>query len=166
MRKKELQTSQAAAYQIVDACEYATIAMCGEDGAPYCVPISPVRIGQALYFHGARRGKKASLLQQPVRVCISCVSYAQRVEKKFTESFDSAILFGEAVPVEDAEEKRQALLALCQRYAPSRMKAAGRAVERGLNAAAVWRVQIQEITGKQKRFDEAGKPILPEQAAE
>lgn len=161
MRRKSLQTSQATACQVVDQCEYAVLSMCDGD-MPYGVPVSIVRVGQTLYFHGAKRGKKANVLKRNSRVCVTCVSDARRVEEKLTEAFTSAIIFGTAELVEDEAEKRQALLALCQRHAPSNKNAA-RAVERGLAATAVWRIQIQEITGKQKQFDENGKPIPPKQ---
>ena len=51
MRRKDRQRTCAFAQQVLDACMYATLAMTDMQGRPYCVPINPVREGDALYFH-------------------------------------------------------------------------------------------------------------------
>ena len=58
MIKKQCERSEAFAWDVVDRAPYAVLALSDTDGTPYCVPISPVRRGKAVYFHCAAVGKK------------------------------------------------------------------------------------------------------------
>ena len=55
-----------------------------------------------------------------------------------------------AAEVEDPSEKSAALRALCQKVTPDHMEGFEAAVEQSLNVTAVWKVHMEEITGKAK----------------
>ena len=42
MRLKDLERDEAFAWEVLKKAPYATLAMTGADGAPYCVPINHV----------------------------------------------------------------------------------------------------------------------------
>ena len=151
MRRKDRQMPEAFAWEVVDRCEYAVLGMTAEDGTPYCLPVTVVRDGQRVYFHSAMEGRKARCLRSSPRVCLTCVGENQVLPERYTTLYASAVAFGRAEELTDAEEKTEALRLLCQRYAPEHMDAFDRAIAASLGRTAVWRIQVEEITGKSNR---------------
>ena len=74
MRRKEREVKERAAIEeILRACKVCRLAMNGEDGVPYVVPLNfgytwsgeqPV-----FYLHSAQSGRKLDLLDKDARVC-------------------------------------------------------------------------------------------------
>ncbi len=159
MRRKDREMNERFALAVVDKCEYAVLSVTPLDQTPYCVPISIVRIEDAVYFHCARDGKKTDALRQNPRVCVACVGDTHRMEDEFSTEYESAILFGNASEVTDEAEKVSALRRLCERHTPLNMDAFDREIKRSLFKTAVWRITIDMISGKRKKYDENGKEI-------
>lgn len=151
MRRKERQMPEEFAWEVVDRCGYAFLAITAEDGGPYGVPVSIARGGRAIYFHSALEGRKVECLRRSPRVCLSCVGDTRVPPGKFTTLFESAVIFGTAEEVTEADEKIHALQLICQRYTPDNMEAFPEAVARSLDRTGVWRISVEEITGKAKR---------------
>ena len=150
MRRKDRERDRAFAYDVIDRCEYGVAAMAGEGGAPYCVPLSLVRLGDALYFHCALEGTKLDCLRRSPRVCVSFVASNQAAQDKFTTYFQSAIVTGTAQEVTGEAEKIAALRALCRKLTPDRMDGFDAAVSKSLKVTSVWRISMEEVTGKAK----------------
>lgn len=150
MRRKDRERDEVFARDVLDRCEYATLAMVDEEGTPYCVPISPVMVDGALCFHSARHGRKADLMRANPQVCVTAVCDTRLVPEDFTTEFASAVACGRAAEVTDDAEKVRVLRALCERYAASNMAGFGDAIERSLKRTAIWKVELEEVTGKAK----------------
>lgn len=152
MRRKDRERDQAFAYNVIDRCEYGVMAMSGEE--PYCVPLSFVRVGDALYFHCALQGRKLDLLRADPRVCVSFVTDTQPLyiadELNYTTFFRSAVVTGQAFEVTDPQEKTEALRALCQKLMPDDMADFDKAIVRSLGVTGVWGVRIEQAIGKEK----------------
>ncbi len=116
MRRKDREMSSEFALEVVDKCEYAVLSMTDLQNEPYAVPLSIVRIGSCIYFHGAKAGKKSEILATNPQVCLVCVGNVKPLEDKFTTEYESAMVFGKISKVSDKEEKTEALRALCMRY--------------------------------------------------
>lgn len=159
MRRKDREMPAEFAYMVADKCEYAVMALNDAGGEPYCVPVTIVREESRIYFHSAMEGHKTDCLKRDNRVCISCVGDTQRMKDKFTTEFESAIIKGKASEVLDEEEKIHALKILCERHTPENMADFENAIKRSLQRTAVWRVDIEEITGKRKKYDAEGKEM-------
>lgn len=151
MRRKDRREDERFAFEVLDKAEYAVISMIDEDGLPYCLPTSAVRIGERLYFHSAEDGRKTEAMTNEPNVCITAAVDVVSAEDKFTTYFKSAVIRGKAVKVTDDEEKITALKAICERFTPSNMAEFETAIERSLPRTAVWRVDILNATGKQKK---------------
>ena len=63
MRRKDRELSREDGLKIIDECEYAVISCVDDEGEIFSVPISPVRVGESIFIHGATAGCKAKLLQ-------------------------------------------------------------------------------------------------------
>lgn len=159
MRRIDREMDEKFALTVVDKCEYAVIAMVDTDGSPYCLPITIAREEDTVYFHSAKEGKKIAALKSHPSICIACVGDTCRATDKFTTEFESAILRGTAEEVKDDAEKIQALRLICQRHTPANMHQFHQAIEKSLFRTGVWKIKIQEITGKRKKYDQNGQEM-------
>lgn len=159
MRRKDREMSKDFALEVADKCEYAVLSMTDVHNAPYCVPISIVRVQQTVYFHCAKEGEKIDCLRANPQVCLACVGDTHRMPNIFTTEFESAILRGTASEVTDAQEKIAALKYLCERHTPTNMANFDSEVASSLDRTAVWKIEIESITGKRKKYDENGKEM-------
>ena len=75
MRRKDRELSREEALEIIDDCEYAVISCVDDEGEIFSVPISPVRVGESIFIHGASAGNKAKVLQNGRKVEFVCVSF-------------------------------------------------------------------------------------------
>lgn len=73
MRRSDREQSLEFSLALIDRCQHGTVAFATEDGAPYCIPLSLVRMGDKLYFHCAKEGHKTDLLRRDDRVCVTFV---------------------------------------------------------------------------------------------
>ena len=155
MRRHDREQSLEFSLALIDRCTHGVMAISTGEDTPYCLPLSFVRVDNSLYFHGAKEGRKADLLQQNPRVCITFVgedSPDLEAPSNFTTYFQSAIVTGTAVEVTQEEEKIEALRALCQKVLPQYMTGDlfDQAIAQSLPPTAVWRIDMDHITGKAK----------------
>lgn len=154
MRRKDKERDAAFAFDVLNTCDFATISMVTKGCEPYAVPISPALLNGAIYFHCAMEGTKTDVLRANPKVCVSAARDVVPFAPRFTTEYASAIAFGFAIEVTGEAEKIAALRAICERYAPSNMADFDGAIERSLKRTAIWRIDIESITGKQKVVDE------------
>ena len=148
MRRKERELTKEDAFEILDSCDYVTLSLAGEGGAPYGVSIDIVRSENSVYFHCAKEGRKIEMLKANPKVCISGVgNYSESIG--YTRYYRSAVVFGVAHIVNGVEEKKEALRLLCSVKEPNSMERFEKAVSsNSFQNVDVWRVDIEEITGK------------------
>ena len=151
VRRKDREIPRDEALAVVDKCAYATMAMVNPDGSPYCVPLSMAREGEWLYFHSALEGHKTDNLKHQNRVCICCVGDVKDLPGVFSIGFESAIINGSAAEITDREEKIRALRLISMRYTPGNMAAFDEAIQKQLDFTGVWKIHIDEISGKENK---------------
>ena len=150
MRRKDREKDAEFAYGVFDRAPYAVLAVINEDKTPYCIPVSPARIGTILYFHCAEQGQKLNCIAKDNHVCLSAVSRMKPVEGKFTIEFESAVISGTASIVQDPKEKTEALRKICEKYTPANMDHFDAACIRAEHKTLIVRIDAETITGKQK----------------
>ena len=151
VRRKDREISREEALAVADKCAFSTLATVNPDGSPYCVPLSMVRQGDCLYFHCALEGHKIDNLRHQSLVCISCVGDVKPFPEPFSLEYESAIIFGKACQVQEREEKMLALRLISERYAPDFMPVFDEYVRNTFDRTAVWKVQIDHISGKGRK---------------
>lgn len=156
MRRKDREMPKEFALMVADKCEYAVLSMVEPSGKPYCVPLSIVRANDIVYFHTAKDGHKIDCLRQCVEVCLACVGDTYRTPHQFTTEYESAIVRGTACEVSDESEKIDALRLLCEHHTPTNMEEFDEAIKRSLSRTAVWKIKINAISGKRKKYDNDG----------
>ena len=56
MRRKDREMNRDFGLMVIDKARFATLAMVTEAGKPYAIPVSPARVGDAVYIHSAQSG--------------------------------------------------------------------------------------------------------------
>lgn len=159
MRRKDREMDRAFALSVLDKCEYAVLATVTPNGAPYCIPVTIVRDRDALYLHCAHQGQKVDCLRHNPRVCLTAVGATNLIPEKFTTEYESAVVTGQAEELTSPEEKLHALHLLCLRHAGPAMDKFEDAASASLSRTGIWRVRMEEITGKRKKYDSQGNEM-------
>ena len=145
-QKRELPRVEAE--RILMEGKSGVLAVAGDEGYPYAVPMSYVYHNGDLYFHSALSGHKLDAIAREEKVSFCVVAQDSVVPEKFTTRYQSAIAFGRVCIVTDSEEKRQALMALVEKYAPDHIESGRRYLEADFNQTAVVKVTMEHLTGK------------------
>ena len=159
IRRKDREMPRNFALTIADTCAFSVMATVNPDGTPYCIPLSLARESEWLYFHCTREGHKIDNLRHQNRVCISCVGNVKVIPGEFSIEYESAIITGVASEVTVSEEKIHALELISRRYTPENMADFDNAIRRSLDITAIWKIHIDEISGKRKKLDKDGKEM-------
>jgi nitroimidazol reductase NimA-like FMN-containing flavoprotein (pyridoxamine 5'-phosphate oxidase superfamily) len=153
MRRKDREMPRNFAEAVIDTCMFGVLATVNPDGTPYGIPLSIAREGEWIYFHCAKEGRKIDNLKARNQVCLTCVGNTRIPEGLFTLEYESAVVFGTAQEVLEDAEKIHGLRLICLRYTPDNMKAFDEVLCRQLKATGVWKVHIDQITGKRNKLD-------------
>ena len=173
MIRKDREMSKEFGLNVIDESMFGTMSIIDEEGKPYSVPLSLVRDGENLYFHGAKQGKKIDCIRHSQDVHLVFVNYCkvprvmteEQIEnatprelgsKVFTMEFQSAEATGIIGEVVDKEEKMKALRLICEKYTPDLMKFFEKASVPSLDRTAIYKIEMKEITAKRKKFDKHG----------
>jgi len=149
MRRKDKEITEPAAIRAV--IEKATVCRLGmvDGNRPYIVPVCFGYHDNVLYFHSASKGRKIDLLRKNPNVCIEFDLLAEPIESEnacdWSMRYQSVIGFGKAVFIEDLDEKRKALGIIMAQYTDREFQFP----EKMLKATRVFRVEIEQVTGKQ-----------------
>lgn len=150
MRRARQQTSEEEARQILEAGTSGVLALSGDDGYNYAVPISYAVDGSKIYFHAAPTGHKIDSIRRNDRVSFCVIGQDQILPEKFTTCFKSAIAFGRMRIVEndDDPEKRRGLDLLADKYSPTVDSAEREKEMLKMRACVVLVLDIEHLTGK------------------
>lgn len=159
MRRADREMGLEFAHMVLDKAEWMTLAMVGVDGEPYCIPINLTREGDYLYLHSALEGEKAQCLRAHPRVCISAVGDTRLIPARFTTEFESVVVRGTAEELTDPEEKREGLRIFTAKYCAPLGERFERAVAGSFARTAVFRIHMDAVTAKRKKYRSDGKEL-------
>jgi nitroimidazol reductase NimA-like FMN-containing flavoprotein (pyridoxamine 5'-phosphate oxidase superfamily) len=135
----------------LEKAPFVTVCM-AEGNEPYCVPVSGVVMDGNLYFHSSTAGRKCAMLERNPRVFISAVGFSEPLPEEHTMRYQSVQAAGRAELVEEgSEEKVRALLALCEKFAPSNT-GNERCAHKPNGHVRLYRIVLEEITGKESKM--------------
>ncbi len=148
-RKKQLLSSEEAA-AILNRGTSGVLALLGDGGYPYAVPISYVYMDGKLYFHSAKSGHKLDAILQEEKASFCVIDQDRIVPEEYTTYFRSAIAFGRIRVLEEEGEKRNAIEALALKYAPdSTPEGRQGEIQREWTPLCMLEMTIEHITGKE-----------------
>ena len=149
MRRFKQQLSNEECEEILNNCTSGVLAVIGDNGYPYAVPLSYVYLNKKIYFHCAKEGHKVDAIKNNDKVSFCVVSKNEVVPEELTTYFKSVIIFGKAKKL-DGEELRNAAIQLGLKYYNNK-DAVNKEVEKAFERMACYEITIEHITGKQAK---------------
>ena len=135
--------------RVLEEGKTGIVGVLGDDGYPYTVPINYVSLENKIYFHSAKKGHKVDAIAKEPKVSMTVVEKDDVVSREFTTYFRSIQLFGKAYVVEDEAERNVAFRALCEKFSGADMDRYDEIMSKEAAAAAIVRIDIEHITGKE-----------------
>ena len=149
MRRNRQQLSREECERILGRCTSGVLALAGDGGYPYTVPLSYVYADGAIIFHSAVQGHKVDAIKRDCR-CSFCVIEQDEIRPaEFTTYFRSVIAFGRIHILEDADEKVQALRLLGRRYSPDDEPGLQHEIDKSMDHVLLLRLDIEHLSGKE-----------------
>lgn len=116
MRRNKQTLSREESIAVLNRGTSGVLAVSGDDGYPYAVPLSYAYHGSRLYFHCAKSGHKLDAIARNQKASFCVIDQDNVVPHEYTTYFRSVIVFGTARIVEDEAEKKRALEILAAKY--------------------------------------------------
>lgn len=150
LRRGRQALSEAESLAILERGSHGVLAVLGDGGYPYAVPLNYVYEGGAIYFHCARAGHKYDAVMACPRASFCVIDRSDVVPEDYSTNFRSVIAFGEVREVTDEAAKRRAIERLALKYAPDDSEAnrAG-TIDREWGALCVLELRIEHLSGKE-----------------
>ena len=150
MRRGKQALSMPECAEILARGTSGVLALAGDGGYPYAVPLSYVYDGERLYFHCARAGHKLDAIAREPKASFCVVGRDEVILEKYTTYFRSVIAFGRVRVVEDEAQKRAAIDLLARKYAPDdSAENRERAIERDWKPLCMLEMEIDHLSGKE-----------------
>ena len=150
MRRKRQALTQAQCQAILEQGSCGVLALSGDGGYPYAVPLSYLYHQGKLYFHCAKSGHKLDALRREPKASFCVVAQDQVAPLEYTTLYRSVIVFGRLRELEVDREKRAAIEALALKYAPQDTPAhREEAIRRDWGPLCVLELTPEHISGKQ-----------------
>lgn len=153
MYKKERQLSDDMAKELFAKGNHGTLAVNGDDGYPYAVPVNYVYKNESIYIHSAKYGYKIDAVKRDSRVCFSAILNSAVKQDKFTAAYQSVVAFGRISFVEDETEKRNILEEFIYKMSPDFIEGGMKFVNGAIGKTALLKIEVEEIKGKQNLAD-------------
>ncbi|MDL2294601.1 pyridoxamine 5'-phosphate oxidase family protein [Ruminococcaceae bacterium OttesenSCG-928-D13] len=147
-RKKQLLSAEDCAKILTDGSN-GVLAVHGDDGYPYTVPLSYVYHNDKIYFHCAKAGHKLDAIARDAKVSFCVVDRDEVVPAEATTYFRSVVAFGRARVLTDMAEMRGPIQALAAKYMPGLAKAQQAAIDKEAHLMAMVEITVDHLTGKE-----------------
>ena len=149
MRRKEKEIiGKEAIAAVIKSCQVCRLALI-DGNYPYVVPLNFGFEEGILYFHGAMRGKKLSLLQADSHAAFEMDTQLEVIESEdacdWSMKFQSIVGRGRISMIESPAEKKEALAVIMAQYSDKTFEFP----DKPLSGTAVYKLTIEEMTGKE-----------------
>lgn len=149
MRRIKQELTNETCIQVLEKGTSGVLAVYGENGYPYAVPLSYVYENSKIYFHSALTGHKLDAIQSNSKVSFCVIDQDEIIPEEYTTYFRSVIVFGTAKILEEESEKRQALEILAVKYSPAQVQGRMEEINKSISRVCMIELSIDHMTGKE-----------------
>ena len=152
MRRRQQALNIEECTAVLNRGTSGVLALCGDEGYPYAVPVSYVYDGEKLYFHCAKTGHKLDAIKREPKASFCVIDQDQVVPEEYTSYFRSVIVFGTMRILGDEQEKYKAVEKLAVKYSPEDSVASRKQmIKREWERLCMLEMTVQHLTGKAAR---------------
>lgn len=149
MRRVRQQLTNEACEEILRNATSGTLAVLGDGGYPYAVPLSFVYADGIIYFHSAKSGHKIDAIRNNDKASFCVIDKDEIHGERYTTYFRSVVAFGRITIVSSTNEKLEGAKLLGRKYNPGDDAGLTQELEKGLAHMELLRFDIEHLTGKQ-----------------
>ena len=143
-------TTEEEAINVLETGLSGTLAVVGDDGYPYAIPLNYVYSDGKIYFHSARKGHKIDAITKNDKVCFSVVTKEDIMPSEFDTDFISAIAFGKARVLDEKNAVVSAMVKIGKKYSKGFEKEAVAYIEASWGEFIVVEITIEHVSGKKR----------------
>ena len=149
-RRIKQQLSVDVAKDLLESERRAVLAMNGDDGYPYAIPVDYYydREANKIYIHGAPAGHKYDSIKKNDKVCLTVYGDETRNESDWAPYLKSVVVFGRCHIVDDIDEIMTKARLVGIKYYPSE-ESVDEILESTAQRLKIYEISIEHISGKQ-----------------
>lgn len=119
MRRAERELPERQTKEILENGSYGVLALAGDGGYPYAVPLNYIYDGERIYFHCAAEGHKIDAIAWDNKCSFCVVENGGVIEDRFTTKYRSVIAFGKIYEETDEKCRENAFRLMMRSLTPS-----------------------------------------------
>lgn len=150
MRRHAQQLTTDECEHILRTAPRGVLAVSGDEGYPYAVPLNFVYDDGRIYFHSAPVGHKIDAIQACDKVSFCVLDEGRLEEGAWWYHFNSVIAFGRIRRLEDEDKIEAALRKLGTKYFPADYDLDAD-IAKNLKRVAILELTVEHMTGKHVR---------------
>ena len=151
MRRGAQELPENETLDILNTATSGVLALSGDDGYPYAVPMSFVYSDGKMYFHSAVCGHKIDAIKRCEKASFCIIAEDGIIPEKYTTEYKSVIVFGK-IRIADGAEAVDALKLLGRKYAPDGShENLMSEINGSLSRVAVLIFDVETMTGKEAK---------------
>lgn len=150
MRRSKKEISIEMAKQLLQSSKRGVLAVNGDEGYPYAVPINYTydEAENKIYFHGAMAGHKIDSIRACDKVCFTVYGNETIKEEAWAPFMQSVVVFGRCHLIENREEAISLVRKMARKYYPNENLIDEEIASSG-NAFMMFEIEIEHMTGKE-----------------
>ena len=153
MRRSERALSQEACEDILNRGEVCVLALAGDDGYPYAVPVNYCYVNGKIYIHCAKEGHKLDSIRRCDKGSLTVIDCAEILPEKHSTHYESVIAFGRFRILADEGEALAAIEAFSLRHSPNVSETEReKVIAHWLPSVAIIEFTPEYMSGKHSRY--------------
>lgn len=150
IRKIKNEINQAEAKELLKNSRRGILAMNGDDGYPYAIPVNYFydETEGKIFFHGAKAGYKVDCLKSSDKVCFTVIGSEMIRAEEWAPYMQSVVIFGRCQLIDDKQNAMKRLKDFAMKYYPSENMVLDEIKEDG-KATQMFEIDVEYMTGKE-----------------
>lgn len=150
IRRKTKIIDRAVAEALLQSGRRGVLAVNGDDGYPYAVPINYFydKDAQKIYFHGARIGHKVDSLRACDKVCFTVYGNERIKEETWAPFVQSTVVFGRCHLMKHDVQAMAVLKKLAMKYYLTEQMVEEE-IDKAGKAVQMFEIEIEHLSGKE-----------------
>ncbi len=149
MRRSNQQLSYEECVTILQQGTSGVLALFGDDGYPYAVPLSYAYTGGTLWFHGSLTGHKIDAIERCPKASFCVIDQDEVLPEQLTTVYRSVIAFGLASVLDDERQIAYGARILGEKYLPGGIQRVESEIAQSMPKLTVIRMDVEHLTGKE-----------------
>ena len=149
MRRRGQQLTHEECIQVLNRGTSGVLAVLGDEGYPYAVPLSYAYEDGVLWFHGALTGHKIDAIEGCPKVSFCVIDKDDVVPEQLTTVYRSVIVFGKAYVLDDERKIAQGTRIIGKKYLPGMADRVEGEIAQSMPRLTVIRMDVEHMTGNE-----------------